>query len=85
MARTETVSILEAKTRFSELLARVMRGEEIVIVRDGLPVARLVPDPVPERCRRVPGIDKGKLWIADDFDAISDTEIELWHGTSAQA
>jgi len=38
-----TVTALEAKTRFGKLLARVARGEEIVITRHEQPVARLVP------------------------------------------
>jgi prevent-host-death family protein len=33
----------EAKAKFSELLDRVGRGEEITITRDGKPAARLVP------------------------------------------
>lgn len=33
----------EAKAKFSELLDRVGRGEEIVITRGGKPAARLVP------------------------------------------
>ena len=37
----ETVNVQEAKTRLSELLARVERGEEVVIARAGVPVARL--------------------------------------------
>ncbi len=39
-----TVTALEAKTRFGKLLARVARGEEIVITRHEKPVARLVPE-----------------------------------------
>jgi prevent-host-death family protein len=39
-----TVSAFEAKTRFGELLDRVVRGEEIVITRHERPVARLVPE-----------------------------------------
>jgi len=37
------VGVSDAKTHFSELLARVARGEEITITRHGTPVARLVP------------------------------------------
>jgi prevent-host-death family protein len=33
----------EATVRFSELLLRIERGEEITITRDGTPVARVVP------------------------------------------
>ena len=39
-----TVTALEAKTRFGELINRVMRGEEIVITRHDKPVARIVPE-----------------------------------------
>ncbi|MBI1868402.1 MAG: type II toxin-antitoxin system prevent-host-death family antitoxin [Methylocystis sp.] len=38
-----TVKVGEAKTRLSELLARVEAGEEVVIMRGNQPVARLVP------------------------------------------
>ena len=36
------VAVYEAKTRLSELLVDVERGEQITITRRGLPVARLV-------------------------------------------
>ena len=39
-----TITALEAKTRFGELLDRVARGEEIVITRHDKPVARIVPE-----------------------------------------
>jgi len=39
-----TITALEAKTRFGELLNRVSRGEEIVITRHDKPVARIVPE-----------------------------------------
>jgi len=38
-----TVGAFEAKTKLSELLDLVERGEEITITRRGTPVARLVP------------------------------------------
>ena len=39
-----TVTAFQAKTRFGELLDRVVRGEEIVITRHEKAVARLVPE-----------------------------------------
>ncbi|MDN5749190.1 MAG: type II toxin-antitoxin system Phd/YefM family antitoxin [Pseudonocardia sp.] len=63
---TEQVNVYEAKTHLSKLLERVEAGEEIVIARNGRPVARLVPTQR-ERAPRVPGAWKGKGWIADDF------------------
>jgi prevent-host-death family protein len=41
---TMSVGAYDAKTRLSELLDRVEKGEQIVITRHGKPVARLVPE-----------------------------------------
>ncbi len=63
-----TVNTHEAKTQLSRLLARVNHGEEIIIARSGKPIAKLIP--IKQNiAKRRPGIDKGKAWIADDFDA----------------
>ena len=60
----ETVNIHEAKTHFSKLLERVALGEEIVISRDGQPIARLTPF-VPRKLR-TPGGAEG-LEVPDTF------------------
>lgn len=44
-----SVGSYEAKTRLPQLLARVMRGEKIVITKHGRPVAMLVPAPPKHR------------------------------------
>jgi prevent-host-death family protein len=62
------VNIHEAKTHLSRLLQRVAEGEEITIARAGKPVAKLIPAG-PEHKSRPMGIDEGKIWIAEDFDA----------------
>lgn len=59
------VNVHEAKTHLSRLLALVEAGEEVVLMRGGKPVARLVPLPK----ERQPGTAKGKVWLAEDFDA----------------
>ena len=38
------IGVSEAKARFSWLIDKVMRGEEVIITKHGRPVARLVPD-----------------------------------------
>lgn len=38
-----TIALFEAKSKLSELLDRVQRGEELLITRHGVPVAKLVP------------------------------------------
>jgi prevent-host-death family protein len=62
------VNIYEAKTHLSRLVDRVEAGEEIVIARAGRPVARLVPYSG-RSTPRVPGVWKGRVRLAPDFDA----------------
>jgi prevent-host-death family protein len=64
----DTVNIHEAKTHLSRLVERAAAGEEIIIARSGRPVARLVPLEGLEK-PRVFGRMRGKIRIADDFDA----------------
>lgn len=73
------VNIGEAKSHLSRLLHLVAAGEEIVIARAGVPVARLVPIH-PSKAKRDLGIDKGKIWISDDFDASSPAIEALFAG-----
>lgn len=72
------VNIHEAKTHFSKLLARVAEGEEIVIARNGKPIARLAPlTPVPKE--RPLGIFKDEIWVAPDFDETPEEIIDLFY------
>jgi prevent-host-death family protein len=71
----KTVNIHEAKTHLSQLLARVAAGEVIVIAKAGKPVARLGPI-AGKKPARVFGQDRGKIWIADDFDAPLPPELQ---------
>ncbi len=40
----KNITVVEAKSRFSALLAEVEAGEEIAVTRHGKVIARLVPD-----------------------------------------
>ena len=69
----KSVNIHEAKTRLSELLARVEAGEEFTIARAGKPIARLSRI---ERPTRRPGYLKtNELDLWADFDQ-ADLEIQ---------
>jgi prevent-host-death family protein len=68
------VNVHDAKTNLSKLLQQVEAGEEIVIGRNGVPVAKLVKVDPPRR-RRKAGALKGRIWIAPDIDDL-DAEIE---------
>jgi prevent-host-death family protein len=63
----DAVSIHEAKTHFSRLVARAENGEEVVVRRGATPVAEIVAyhAPTTPRC---PGALKGEIVIADSFD-----------------
>lgn len=62
------VTIHEAKTHLSRLIRKVLKGEEVVIARGKMPVARLMPLPGFSGKRAV-GDLKGKITISEDFDA----------------
>lgn len=67
------VNVQEAKTHLSRLLARVEAGDEIVIARDGRPIARLVS--IQAQPLRTPGSARGEFSVPDDFDAPLPDEI----------
>src|SRR5215469_16125847 len=62
------VNIHQAKTNLSKLLQRVVLGDEIIIAKAGVPVAKLVPVQA-EKPKRPLGLYKGQIWMADDFNA----------------
>jgi prevent-host-death family protein len=59
------VNMHKAKSDLSRLVVRALAGEEVIITRAGQPVVRLAPI----RRERVPGLARGKVTIAADFDA----------------
>jgi len=68
MMKTKEIGAFEAKTRLSELLDRVERGQVFRITKRGRPVAELRPVSVgPSRLQF--GCDRERIEIADDFDA----------------
>lgn len=66
--RLNTYNVHEAKTHLSTLLEQVAGGEDVVIARAGVPVARLVPIVLPTEQRPL-GTERGQITLADDFDA----------------
>lgn len=62
------VNMHEAKTHLSRLVDAAVDGEEVVIAKSGKPVARLIGFQDAPRPRK-PGALRGRIRIADDFDA----------------
>ena len=63
-----TVSMEEAQAHLPELVARLGRGEELIITQDQRPVAKLVRENLNDRQPRTPGNCKGMLTIVSDDD-----------------
>ena len=73
-------NVHEAKTQFSKLLSYVLEGQRVLITRNGVPVAELVP----ARKRRFPlgagrndpDINKAALRNEDWWRAMTDQEVD---------
>ena len=66
LAMSKTVNVAEFKDRFSELLALVERGGEVIVCRRNVPLARVEPirKPTPRKGQRgVVGCMKGTVRI----------------------
>lgn len=63
------VNVHRAKTNLSQLLQRVEAGEEVVISRDGVPVARLIRLEAERQAGRRLGVDRGLFDVPEDFNA----------------
>ncbi|MCL4708993.1 type II toxin-antitoxin system prevent-host-death family antitoxin [bacterium] len=75
---TQTVTLKDAQTRLAELLTLAQAGNEIIIADGNKPLARLVPIAAAKPKRRIAGLQRGKIWMSDDFDApLPD---EFWTG-----
>lgn len=65
--KQRTVGMYEAKTSFSQLIGRVVAGEEVVISRSGQPVAKIVRFTPLSEPRR-PGLLAGQVVVKPGFD-----------------
>ncbi len=75
----QIVNVHEAKTQLSKLLRRVEAGEDVVIGRGGRPVARLTRVTPDEAAPRPLGTWRGRVEMADDFDALPDEVVDVFY------
>ena len=64
-------NISEAKAELSALVEAVTRGDEVIIAKAGVPVAKITRYQG-ETAARKPGAMRGKIHISADFDALPD-------------
>ncbi|TQL53939.1 antitoxin Phd_YefM of type II toxin-antitoxin system [Subtercola boreus] len=73
---TEMLNVQDAKTRLSEILSRVERGEEFILARGGKPIATLRPvEPAP---RRELGFAPGPPLPESFWEPMTEEELAEW-------
>ena len=79
----DTINIHEAKTHLSRLVEAAAGGAEIIIAKNGVPRAKLVPL---GKIRPLKfGVLKGKIRYPDDFDApLPDAVVAQFEGRRAK-
>jgi antitoxin (DNA-binding transcriptional repressor) of toxin-antitoxin stability system len=79
-----TVELQDAGMKLAELADSAAQGEDVILVRDGKPVAKLTMMP-PEKPKRRLGQLEGMFEIPDDFDTMFEKEIEeMFYGESSE-
>jgi prevent-host-death family protein len=74
------VNMHQAKSQLSKLVERALRGEDVVLARAGKPLVRLVPVEPQQLPPRRPGMWKGQVWMAPDFDETPEDIIRAFEG-----
>jgi prevent-host-death family protein len=72
-------NVSETKAQLSALLVMVESGEEVLISRAGKPVAKLIRYDRSGKPRKL-GVLKGRIKIAEDFDAADPIIEKLFNG-----
>jgi prevent-host-death family protein len=74
-----TVTVHEAKTNLSKLIAEVLAGGEVVIARGKVPAVKIVPVEAINKPKRLLGRLKGKVELTDAFfEPLPDDELKAW-------
>ena len=61
------LTLSDAKARFSEIVERVVNGDEFVVTRMGKPVVRISRGATNAEPRKL-GDLAGQIWMSEDFD-----------------
>lgn len=64
---TRAVDLKQAQSRLEELVGEAARGEEVILTREGQPVAKIIPL-IPPVARRRFGSAKGLIRMRPNFD-----------------
>ena len=72
-----TIDVHDAQTQLLQLLTLALKGGDVVIAKDNVPLVRLVPVQPPSKARTA-GLHQGAMRTSNDFNApLPD---EFWSG-----
>lgn len=84
-----TVNMLEAKTNLSKLVEAVESGaeKEVILARNGKPVARIVPIEIAAKTPRPLGLHDGEYgdFSLEEFNAADEEIAKLFYGDAYDA
>ena len=80
----QMVNLFQAKTHLSKLIDQIASGEEseILISRNGKPVARVVPIAQKSDISRRIGIAQGEFSVPENIDGANQEVADLFYGKS---
>src|SRR5690242_3024678 len=67
-AAAQKIGAFDAKTHLAAILSEVSQGQKFVVTKHGKPIAQIIPIDAPKTLP-VPGLWRGQIWMAEDFDA----------------
>jgi prevent-host-death family protein len=71
-----TVGAYEAKTKFSELIARAEKGESFVVTKNGRPVARITPTETFDREKARQAVERLREFLEMQGPPVSEEEAQ---------
>ena len=74
------VGVRELRANLSGLLRQARQGTSFLVMSRGAVVAEINPPPAAERPRRKAGALKGRIRMAEDFDALPADLLEAMEG-----
>ena len=71
-----TIGAYEAKTKFSELIARAEKGESFVVTKNGRPVARITPPVEFDREKARQAVERMRQFLEAQGPPVSEEEAQ---------
>lgn len=65
---TRIIAAGELQNKIPELMTLIANGDSVIIEKDNKPFARFIPFSDKPK-KRIAGLQKGKIWMSDDFDS----------------